>query len=147
MNELTIRPTMKFIKLGAGLAALVFLAVEILYLVEWQDVMGAWFMAVPVLILVWPLIRYMRRQYMTVIVTADRLRYETGVASKVTRNIQLAKLQDVRVEQSMKQRIFGVGNLSLETAGEASRLTIPNVDNPQVLADEIMTRSQRGAVS
>ncbi|HXS97278.1 MAG TPA: PH domain-containing protein [Candidatus Limnocylindrales bacterium] len=147
MNELTIRPTMKFIKLGASLAALVFLALEVLYLVEWRDTMPAWVMAFPVLILFWPLTRYMRRQYMTVVVTADRLRYETGVTSKVTRNIQLAKLQDVRVEQNMKQRMFGVGNLSLETAGEASRLTIPNVDNPQGLADEIMNRSQRGAVS
>jgi len=147
VNELTIRPTMKFIKLGASLAALVFLALEVLYLVEWRDTMPAWVMAFPVLILFWPLTRYMRRQYMTVVVTADRLRYETGVTSKVTRNIQLAKLQDVRVEQNMKQRMFGVGNLSLETAGEASRLTIPNVDNPQGLADEIMNRSQRGAVS
>jgi len=138
---------MKFIKLGASLAALVFLALEVLYLVEWRDTMPAWVMAFPVLILFWPLTRYMRRQYMTVVVTADRLRYETGVTSKVTRNIQLAKLQDVRVEQNMKQRMFGVGNLSLETAGEASRLTIPNVDNPQGLADEIMNRSQRGAVS
>jgi uncharacterized membrane protein YdbT with pleckstrin-like domain len=147
VNELTIRHTMKFIKLWASLAALVFRALEVLYLVEWRDTMPAWVMAFPVLILFWPLTRYMRRQYMTVVVTADRLRYETGVTSKVTRNIQLAKLQDVRVEQNMKQRMFGVGNLSLETAGEASRLTIPNVDNPQGLADEIMNRSQRGAVS
>jgi membrane protein YdbS with pleckstrin-like domain len=43
------------------------------------------------------------------------------------------------------QRIFNVGNLSLETAGEASRLTIHNVDKPQALADEILNRAQKGA--
>lgn len=145
MAELTIRPTLKFIKVGASLAALVFLGLEIAYLALWRQHAGAWAMAIPPLILLWPLARWMRRQYMKVVLTSDRLRYETGVAAKVTRNIQLSKLQDVRVDQSFRQRMFDVGNLSIETAGEASRLTIPNVDSPQALADEIMNRAQRGA--
>jgi len=53
-------------------------------------------------------------------------------------------LQDVRVDQKLMQRLFQVGDLAIETAGEASRLTIRNVDNPQALADEIMNRSQHG---
>jgi uncharacterized membrane protein YdbT with pleckstrin-like domain len=64
--------------------------------------------------------------------------------SKSTRNIQLYKVQDVRVDQRIAQRLWNVGNLSIETAGEASRLTIHNVDNPQALADDIMTRAQSG---
>jgi hypothetical protein len=38
--------------------------------------------------------------------------------------------------------MFGVGNLSLETSGETSRLVLDDVDNPQGTADEIMNRSQ-----
>ena len=75
----------------------------------------------------------------------DRLRYETGMTSKSTRTIQLSKVQDVRVDQSMAQRMFNIGNISIETAGEASRLTIENVDDPQALADEILNRAQHGA--
>ena len=145
VSELIIRPTMKFIKLGAILAAVVFAGLEIVYLLAWRQNLGDWFLAIPPLILLWPLFRWMRRQYMKVVITADRLRYETGVGAKTTRNIQLSKLQDVRVDQSFKQRMFHVGNLSIETAGEGSRLTIPNVDEPQSLADEIMNRAQRGA--
>ena len=63
-----------------------------------------------------------------------------GVASRSTRNIQLSKIQDVRVDQGVGQRLFGVGNLAIETAGESSRLTLFNVDKPQELADEIMNR-------
>ena len=37
---------------------------------------------------------------------------------------------------------LSVGNISIETAGEASRLTIPDVDSPQSVADEILNRSQ-----
>jgi len=39
-------------------------------------------------------------------------------------------------------RIFGVGNLTLETSGETSRLVLDDVDSPQATADEIMNRSQ-----
>jgi uncharacterized membrane protein YdbT with pleckstrin-like domain len=50
----------------------------------------------------------------------------------------------VRVDQGFQQRFFNVGDLSIETAGEASRLTIPDVDNPQSLADAILDHSQKG---
>jgi len=147
VSDLTIRPTLKFIKAGAILAAVVFLGLEIFYITQWRCCAGgtAWPLAIPPLVLVWPLARWMRRQASKATVTAERLRYETGVLSKTTRNIQLAKLQDARVEQRLLQRLFGVGDLSIETAGEASRLTIPNVDDPQALADEIMNRAQAGA--
>lgn len=148
MPEITIRPTAKFLKIGAIAAGLVFLALEVICLVAWNTAVGSpLIMIPPLLILLWPAARAMRRQYTKTVVTADRLRYETGLASKSTRTIQLAKIQDVRVDQRLSQRIFHVGDLSIETAGEASRLTIHNVDDPQALADELMSRSQKGAAA
>ncbi len=143
MTDLTIRPTLKFIKLGATLAAIVFLGLEILYITQWRGG-PSWAMALPPLVLLWPLWRWIRRQASRATVIGDHLRFETGVLSKTTRNILIPKLQDARVEQHLLQRVFGVGDLSLETAGEASRLTIPNVDDPQTLATEIMNRAQAG---
>ena len=99
------------------------------------------------LVLIWPLPGALRRQFAKTTISGDRLRYEAGAISKSTRTIQLSKLQDVRVDQSITQRMLGVGNLSLETSGEASRLTIEDVDNPQSLADEIMNRSQHGTAA
>jgi uncharacterized membrane protein YdbT with pleckstrin-like domain len=142
VSELTIRPTLKFIKLGAAIAAIVFLALEVLYLTQWRTTGYDWVMALPPLVFLWPLSRWIRRQASKATISGDRLRYELGMMSKTTRNIQLSKLQDARVEQRFLQRLCGVGNLSLETAGEASRLTIVNVDAPQALADEIMNRAQ-----
>ena len=144
MPDLTIQPTAKFLKAGTILAAMVFLGLEIAYLAEWQDDVGRWVMIVPPLILLWPLARWTRRNFSKATMTGDRLRYETGFTSKSTRTIQLSKVQDVRVDQRMGQRMFGVGDISIETAGEASRLTLHNVDNPQALADEILTRAQHG---
>jgi len=140
--DFTIRPTLKFIKAGVIAAAVVFLGLEILYLTQWRSSGNDWLMALPPLIFLWPLERWLRQRFMRASIIGDRLRYEVGVTSKVTRNIQLSKIQDARVEQKFLQRLFNVGNLSLETAGEASRLTIANVDDPQALADEIMNRAQ-----
>jgi putative membrane protein len=144
MPELTILPTAKFIKLGAVLAAIVVVGLEILYWTQW-NAGPRWVMALPVLLFLWPAERQFRRRYTKTTITGDRLRYDAGIASRSTRNIQLSKIQDVRVDQGVTQRLFGVGNLHIETAGESSRLTLFNVDKPQELADEIMNRVPKGA--
>ncbi len=147
MPELTIRPTAKFIKAGAVLAAIIFVGLEVLYLTQWTASAPHWVMVFPPLILAWPASRWLRRRYTKTVISGDRLRYELGMASRSTRNIQLSKIQDVRVDQSLMHRMLGIGNLSIETAGEASRLVLHNVDSPQQLADEIMSRAQKGTAT
>src|ERR1039457_5513472 len=63
--------------------------------------------------------------------------------AKTTRTIQLSKLQDLRVDQTFAQRLCGVGNLSIETAGAASWEAIRDVDNPRGVADEILNRAHQ----
>jgi uncharacterized membrane protein YdbT with pleckstrin-like domain len=146
--DLTIQPTAKFIKAGTMLVTVVFLALEIGCLVSWNEAVGSkLIMIAPPLLFLWPLSRAMRRRYIKTTITGDRLRFESGMAAKTTRNIQISKIQDVRVDQRVSQRMFSVGDLSIETAGETSRLTVHNVDNPQALADEILNRSQKGAAT
>ena len=145
MPDIIIRPTTKFLKAGTILAAIVFLGLEIAYLALWESrYPHRWVMILPPLVLLWPATRWLRRQAARTVVTGDRLRYETGLLGKSTRTIQLSKVQDVRVEQRLAQRVFNVGDLSIETAGEASRLTLASVDDPHKLADEIMNRAQKG---
>ena len=128
------------------IVGIVFLAIEILYFIYWRDNSNLhWVPLVAPLVFLHPALRALRRQMTTTTVSGDRLRFEVGLLSKSTRTIQLSKIQDVRVDQTLQQRMFRVGNLSIETAGEASRLTLPDVDNPQTIADDIMNRSQRGA--
>ncbi len=148
MSDMTIQPTAKFVKAGAILAAIVFLGLEIMCLVWWIDKAGgAWVMALPPLVLLWPAARALKRRFIKTTITGDRLRYEVGVTAKSTRTIQLSKVQDVRVDQRLMQRLWKVGDLSIETAGETSRLVLHNVDNPQTLADEIMNRAQHGTAA
>jgi uncharacterized membrane protein YdbT with pleckstrin-like domain len=145
VDDLTIRPTAKFIMVRAIFSLLLFLAVEIAWYTQWRgDDRLRFVPMIAPLVLISPALRALRRQFTKTTISGDRLRYETGAFGKSTRTIQLSKLQDVRVDQNVTQRMFSVGNLSIETAGEASRLTLQDVDNPQSVADEILNRSQHG---
>jgi uncharacterized membrane protein YdbT with pleckstrin-like domain len=144
MEDTVIRPTMKFIRIGYALVLLAIVAGVIGFSMipqesEWKN--RPWIMAVPALLLIWPVRRHIARQFTKATIAGDRLRYEVGAMAKSTRNISLPKVQDARVDQSVMQRMFGIGDLSIETAGEASRLTIRNVDQPQQVADEILAAS------
>ena len=148
MPDLTIRPTRKFLKAGTILTALVFLGIEIAYFVYWRENENLRLLPLVIpLIFIWPLERWLRLRSIRAYITGDRLRYETGIAARTTRTIQLSKLQDVRVDQGIWQRIFNIGDISLETSGETSRLTIFNIDRPQAVADELLNRSHLGATS
>jgi uncharacterized membrane protein YdbT with pleckstrin-like domain len=62
--------------------------------------------------------------------------------SRTTRTIQISRIQDVTVTQGLMQRLYRIGNVSIETSGETSRLTIENIDDPQTLADWLLENVQ-----
>ena len=142
MADIVVRPTIKFIRAGYIAVLIVILGASTAWYMLHPE--PTWLPAVLLLLLLWPLARHIRRHTAKVTISADKLRYELGLLSKSTRTIQLPKIQDVRVDQSLAQRLIGVGSISIETAGEASRLTVHNIDLPQAIADEIMARSQHG---
>jgi uncharacterized membrane protein YdbT with pleckstrin-like domain len=139
---------MKQVKTAYLLAVLVIVAavvVHVKYLMPREDptwVREPWLPVVAALFLLLPIRRHIRRQSVKMTIAGDKLRYEAGLLSKTTRNIQLSKVQDVRVDQSLGQRMLGVGDISIETSGESSRLEMDNVDAPQAIADEIVAASQ-----
>jgi uncharacterized membrane protein YdbT with pleckstrin-like domain len=149
MTDRVIRPSMKQVKMWYGGVLLVILAavfVHVWYLLPHDTpplwVHQPWLPAVAALALLVPLRHHIRRQSERMTITGDKVQYEVGLFSKTTRNIQLSKIQDVRVDQSLGQRMLGVGDISLETSGETSRLEMDNVDRPQSIADEIIAASQ-----
>ena len=147
MQELVIRPSTKFIKLGYAVVILLIIGAVIVQN-QFKDQLSPqvppW--AIPAafaILLILPLSRHWKQRFTKMTMIGDKLRYETGMLSKATRTIQLSKVQDVTVRQSLGQRLGGVGDLSIETAGESSRLTFPNIDSPQAIADKIIDESHK----
>ena len=149
MAEMIIRPTMKFIYMGY--VVVIVIVVALVVAMEripmpsqipsaWQP----WIPWLPVLLLLWPVKRHLLNRLTKMTILDDKLRYERGLMSRTTRTILISRVQDVTVHQRVGQRLFGVGDLSVETAGEASRETIVNIDRPKEIADHINELSQRG---
>ena len=149
MSEMIIRPTMKFIYIGYAVVVLIVAALVIATMrLQWPpsipSAWQSWIPWLPALLLLWPLKRHVRNRLTKMTILDDRLRYETGILSRNTRTVQLSKVQDVTVRQRIGQRIFGVGDLSIETAGKSSWEAIVNIDRPQEIADHINQLSERG---
>jgi len=138
-----LRASLKFVKLGYVVSLLLAVGIAVyLFSIHNEDERMWALLALPALVALFAAIRHIQRRLITLTITGDRLRYEAGLLSKTTRTMELAKIQDVRVDQTLGQRLLNIGDLSLETAGETSRIVIESIDRPQAAADHILELSR-----
>lgn len=146
MPRMQLRASMKFIKLGYVMCLLLAVAIAVyLEATGPADERLWWLLLVPGILGVIVMIRHIRRRMVKLEITGDRVRYESGFLSKMTRTEDVGKLQDVQVHQTIGQRLLGIGDLSFETAGGSSRIVMHSIDRPQMVADHILelARAQR----
>jgi membrane protein YdbS with pleckstrin-like domain len=138
-----LRPSIKLIKLVyiVSLIAAVAIAIYLLSIPNRDDRLWA-LLLLPALAIFFAGIRHLRRRLTKLTVLEDRLRFEAGLFSKTTRTLELAKVQDVRVDQTLGQRLLNIGDLSLESAGGTSRIVMQSIDRPQEAADHILELSR-----
>ena len=68
-----------------------------------------------VVLLVW----WLRCLATTLVITDRRVTLRKGLLSKATNDVLIADIRNVRIEQSMWQRIFGVGSVAVSTSGQS----------------------------
>ncbi len=139
---------MKTVRLAYGLAALVLIAGLWLYY-EYGQNEPAWLMAIPLVAFLPAIKMHLQRRLVSLRLLDDHLILENGFLSRTQRTIDTAKVQDVTVRQTFGQRILGIGDLRLESAGEAGSIAIANLDRPYQIADAIIKSARRspGAAS
>lgn len=142
MPDLVIQPTTKWMRLLYWMAFLVVCISVGVYVNRYEDRVSPWILLIPALLFILPLRAHIGQRFTKITVSGDKLRYESGLTSRTTRTIQMSKVQDVRVDQTLWQRLAGIGNLTIETAGETSRLTIENIDRPQAVAEMLSDTAQ-----
>jgi len=135
--------SVKLIKIGYVVSLLAAVAVVVYLLAIHNQDERMWaLLALPALLALYLVILHIRRRLIKLTILEDRLRYEAGFFSKTTRTMELAKVQDVRVDQTVGQRMLDIGNLSLETAGETSSIVMQSIDRPHEAADRILALSR-----
>jgi uncharacterized membrane protein YdbT with pleckstrin-like domain len=137
-----VRPSTKLLKLSYVLAAALVFGIAVFN--SRRDEALNWLYIVPGLILVWTAVKHFVRRFQTMTIAGSRLRYESGIVSRSTRTLELTRVQDVVVEQTFTQRLLRVGAISIETAGERSRLVMNGIDRPREVADLILDTAHKG---
>jgi len=145
MNDLTIRPSLRKAKFSLILCVLWFIAV----LAFWRYVVpdAHWaIMVVGILPLIGPLLSWLDASRTTLTISDGTIRYKHGLINQSTLAMHLKKLQNVFVERSLSQRLWGIGTLVLESASENGRIAIADVDRPQQIADLILNASRQEGI-
>jgi membrane protein YdbS with pleckstrin-like domain len=135
----TVRPTLLFVKLGY--AAAVIGAILLTILLNTVFVNIPWYISLPIALglLLIPAYKHLRRNMIRYTLTDSKIETDYGLIARTTRNIPLAKIQDVTVSASIWQRLLGFGDVVVDNASELGGTTVfHNINNPRHYADLIL---------
>jgi len=135
MAPMIVKPSSKpilpyYVFSGLVLMAAVYLIVSMKYSYYW--------IAPAILIDFYAVIKHIALLSTKLTVDGDNIHVDSGILTKERRSMPLRKLGDVHVEQTIMQRMMGLGDLSVSAAGESTRHTIQNIDRPQEICDKIL---------
>jgi len=141
----TARPTMLFIKIGYAVAVIgAILLTILLNMIKFVDI--PWYVSVPIALglLLIPAYYHLKRNMVRYTLTDSKIEIDYGLIARTTRNIPLAKIQDVTVSASIPQRILGFGDVVVDNASEIGGTTVlHNINNPRHYADLILRELRR----
>jgi membrane protein YdbS with pleckstrin-like domain len=137
-----VRPTLFFIKIGYGLAALGAIIVVVLLaytsLPTWISVLLA------LALLLIPAYYHVKRNLVEYKLTNHKIEIDEGFIARTTRNLPLRNIQDVTVSSSIVQRILGYGNVVIDNASEVGGTTVMrNIHDPRKYADLLLRELRR----
>jgi membrane protein YdbS with pleckstrin-like domain len=136
----TVRPTLLFIKIGYAAAVLgAVLLTVLLAMISFVNI--PWYFSLPVALglLLIPGYKHLKRNMVRYTLTDSKVEIDYGLIARTTRNIPLAKIQDVTVSASIPQRILRLGDLVVDNASEVGGTTvIHNINDPRHYADLLL---------
>jgi len=145
-EDRTLHPSMKTVWVSYALA-LIAIGIGFWAYTAFANDQYPWLIAVPLIFLLVPIRMHVKRRLISMRLHDNHLTLESGFFSRTRRTVDMAKIQDVTVKQTLGQRMMGVGDLMLESAGESGAMGIRNMDSPRALADSIIAGSKRAALA
>lgn len=138
-----VRPTLLFIKIGYGAAALgaILMIILLAYFIT-----APWWIALPVALalLLIPAFHHVKRNMVEYTLTNHKMEIDEGFLARTTRNLPLRNIQDVTVSSSIVQRLLGYGNVVIDNASEIGGSTVlRNIHDPRKYADMLLRELRR----
>ena len=142
----TVRPTLLFVKIGYGLAILaaILLTIALQFIPLLRDIPVYITIPIALALLLVPAYYHLKRNMIRYTLTDSKIEIDYGLIARTTRNIPLAKIQDVTVSASIPQRILGFGDVVVDNASEIGGSTIlHNINTPRHYADLLLRELRR----
>jgi uncharacterized membrane protein YdbT with pleckstrin-like domain len=93
----------------------------------------------------WLGLEYLKWNFTHFVITTDRVLFRTGVLSKRGVEIPLERVSNINFRQSIFERMIGVGDLEIESAGRDGQSTFDNVRQPEVVQQELYKQMEQYA--
>jgi uncharacterized membrane protein YdbT with pleckstrin-like domain/ribosomal protein L40E len=139
----SISPTLKFVKIGYGLAALgAILFVALLTVIDnnWSGNISWWiYILLGLSLLLIPAYFHLRQKMVRYTLTDAKVEIDEGFIFQNSRNIPLRSIQDVSVSSTITQRMLGFGDVVIDNASEAGgKVILKNINQPKKYADVLL---------
>ena len=135
----SISPTLMFVKMGYGLAA-----IGALLLVAFCSVFISslpWWIAVllGLALFLIPAYYHLRQKMVRYTLTDAKVEIDEGFIFQNSRNVPLRSIQDVSVSSTITQRMLGFGNLVIDNASEdGGKIILKDINTPKKYADILL---------
>jgi uncharacterized membrane protein YdbT with pleckstrin-like domain len=95
-----------------------------------------------VVFIAYPVRRFVQWATSHFVVTNERLIHRSGLLAKRSMEVPLNRINDVRFQQSVLERIIGAGDLIVESAGERGQEVFDDVRHPEEVQKVIYERAE-----
>lgn len=89
-----------------------------------------------------PIYHHVQHNRTVYTLTTVKLEIQSGVFSKISRNIPLRHIQDVTVNQTLSERLLGIGDVVIDSAVMEGTMPLSSIKNPRKYADLILNELQ-----
>lgn len=135
----SISPTLMFVKVGYGLAAIgalllvAFFSVFISAVPTWIAVL------LGLALFLIPAFYHLRQKMVRYTLTDAKIEIDEGFIFQNSRNVPLRSIQDVSVSSTITQRMLGFGNLVIDNASEdGGKIILKDINTPKKYADILL---------
>lgn len=91
-----------------------------------------------VILLIW----YVWCRGTRLIVTPEEITFETGILNKSRIDLRTDRVRTVRIDQTLFQRMFGTGMITVFTAGDVPEFSINGMPDPERVRDLVRAHAR-----
>jgi uncharacterized membrane protein YdbT with pleckstrin-like domain len=129
--------------IGVGVVALLIAGWALTTSLDWLKLLAAAFLLGTLL---WILERYIRWISTHFVLTSDRVIYRSGVIAKRGIEIPLERINTIFFHQRIFERMFGLGDLEIESASKDGAQRFDDIKNPAAVQNEIYQQMEQNEI-